>query len=79
MPDTWLIAFFGATTNATITAPASMTKRAEVVSGGKLKMTSAMADEVWLSAGTTGARQATASKAAANVGHMIVLRPAPMP
>lgn len=77
VPDTRLVALYGTATNATITPPSSMAKRSEVVSGGRLKMTSALADEVWSSAGTTGARQATASKAAANIGHLIVLRPAP--
>ena len=74
--NTMLVAFYGTATNATVTPAAGMTKRSEAVSSGQLKMTSALADQFQASAGVTGARQATASKAASNIGHLIGLRAA---
>ena len=77
VPNTMLVAFYGIATNAAITQATGMVERAEVVSSGRLKMTSAMADQLLLPAGSSGARQATSSKAASNIGHLIALRPAP--
>ena len=76
-PGSMIIGLYGTATGATITPPATATKRTEIVGSGKLKVTSAVADVSQLSAGSTGALQATASKSAINVGHTISLTPAP--
>ena len=46
VPNTMLVAFYGVATNAAITQATGMVERAEVVSSGRLKMTSAMADQL---------------------------------
>ena len=51
-----------------------MTERGEIVSATRLR--TEISDVVLASAGTTGAKTATAAAAAANIGQLIVLRPA---
>ena len=54
-----LVAFYGIATNAAITMPAGIDRAGgESMSSGKLKMTSAVADQLLTSAGSSGARQA---------------------
>jgi hypothetical protein len=74
-PGSMLVAFYGTATGTTITPPATMTERTEIAGTGKAKTTSSVADARQTSAGSTGARQATGSKAAINVGHTIALAP----
>jgi hypothetical protein len=46
-----------------------------VSNAGTYKVSSNVDDQLLTSATTTGARQATASRAAANIGQLIALRP----
>ena len=73
-----LVGFFGTATNASIGPDPAMLERAEVHAVGTLKSNSLeVADDLLDAAGATQNRIATASKAAVNIGQVIVLRPAP--
>ena len=72
-----LVGAFGINANATIAPPAGMTERGEIVSATRIR--TEMADIVLNASGPTGAKIATAAAAAANVGQLIVLRPAGPP
>jgi Big-like domain-containing protein len=69
-----VIGAFGINADSTIAPPAGMTERGEIVSATRIR--TEVSDVVLSSAGSTGAKVATAATAAANVGQLIVLRPA---
>lgn len=76
MAGAYLLGLFGTGADATITAPAGMNALGQAVSNaGTYKVSSNVDDQLLTSATTTGARQATASRAAANIGQLIALRP----
>jgi hypothetical protein len=56
--------------------PNAMFERAEIAAAGKTKIVCEIADAILQAAGPTGARTASASKTGANIGQIIVLRPA---
>jgi hypothetical protein len=60
--------------SSAVTEPAGMTERGEIASSTKIK--TEVADMVQVSAGATGDRVATAAVGTANIGQLIVLRPA---
>jgi hypothetical protein len=60
--------------SSAVTEPAGMTERGEVASSTRIK--TEVADMVQVTAGATGDRIATAAVGAANIGQLIVLRPA---
>jgi hypothetical protein len=68
-----VVGFFGTLSNGSVTPPAGMTERAEVIGSGRVKVTSETADRA-TEAGETGVLTATSSKSAANIGHVVVLR-----
>nr|MBA2645451.1 fibronectin type III domain-containing protein [Pyrinomonadaceae bacterium] len=70
-----VVGLYGIATNPNITPPAGMIEQAERMASGKVKITTEIADGIQFAAGPTGARTATADKAAANVGHLVALRP----
>ena len=72
-----LVGFFGMATNATFTPPNGMAERGDVAASGSIKVASEAADLRLTAAGATGVRTATATKAAASIGQLVVLRPAP--
>jgi hypothetical protein len=69
-----VIGAFGINADSTIAPPAGMTERGEIVSAARLR--TEVADMALLSTGPTGAKVASAATAAANIGQLIVLRPA---
>ena len=69
-----LIGTFGINADSTIAPPAGMTERGEIASATRIR--TEIADMVLASAGATGIKTATAATAAANIGQLIVLRPA---
>ena len=72
-----LIGFFGTATNATFTPPTGMTERGDVAASGATKVASEAADLRFAAAGSSGIRTATATRAAASIGQLVVLRSAP--
>jgi hypothetical protein len=75
--DALAVAALGIATDASITEPAGMIERVEVVeSRGNQRSALASADAVVGSAGASGPWMATATQAAANIGQQVVLRPA---
>jgi len=75
-----LVGTFGAAASATVAPPAGMLEQAEIVGGGGGKRTvTELADQPAPLVGATGSRSATLSKAAANVGQLVALRPAGSP
>jgi hypothetical protein len=76
-PNSVLVGAFGIATDASIAPPETMTERAEVSTTGRTKAVAVeLSDETVAEAGPTGERVATASKAAANIGTVVVLHPA---
>ncbi len=69
-----VVGAFSINNSSAIAPPAGMTERAEIASGSAIK--TEVADYVQTSAGATGAKTATAATATANIGQLIVLRPA---
>jgi hypothetical protein len=69
-----VVGAFGINADSTISPPAGMTERGEIASATRLR--TEISDVVLGSAGATGAKTATAAAAAANIGQLIVLRPA---
>ncbi len=65
---------FSINNNSAVTEPAGMTERGEVASGIKIK--TEVAEMIQPTAGATGDRTATAAVGTANIGQLIVLRPA---
>jgi hypothetical protein len=65
---------FSINNNAAVTEPAGMTERGEVASSTKIK--TEVADMVQPTAGATGDKVATAAVGTANIGQLIVLKPA---
>jgi hypothetical protein len=73
-----LVGFFGTRDGATISEPAGMAERAEArQTAGSTTISLAAADEALTASGETGARTATSSPGAANIGQAVALRPAP--
>jgi titin len=73
--DALLITVSGLATNATITPASGMTEQVEVLlSSGKSKSAIEMADDLKPAPSSTGAKTATASKGAVNIGQTIALR-----
>jgi hypothetical protein len=74
-----LVGFFGTASLTTVTPPASMTERFDqtVPSTNAFKVTSEAVDQVIAASGPTGTRVALAANAAANVGQLVALKPAP--
>ena len=79
LPNTWLVGFYGIVGKITISPPAGMTERVEIVSptGVSSKLTATLDDQSNPASGATGTRVATAASAAHNIGQLIALRPAP--
>ncbi len=73
--NAFVVGLYGIATNPNVTPPISMIEQVERAASGKVKITTGIADGIQFAAGPTGARTATADKAAANVGHLIALRP----
>jgi hypothetical protein len=71
-----VLGLFGIAQQGTVTPPTAMFERAEIAAAGKTKIVCEIADAILQAAGPTGARTASASKAGANIGQIIVLRPA---
>ncbi len=69
-----VVGAFSINNSSAIAPPAGMTERAEIASGSAIK--TEVADYVQTSPGATGAKTATAATATANIGQLIVLRPA---
>ena len=69
-----VIGAFGINADSTITEPAGMTERGEIVSATRIR--TEISDVVLASAGATGTKTATAATAAATIGQLIVLKPA---
>lgn len=74
--DSLVVGFFGTGNDATFTPPSGMTERFDVLATGTSKIGAAGSDASQAAAGATGTKVATASKAAANVGQLVALRPA---
>jgi hypothetical protein len=72
-----LVGFFGTATNATFTPPNGMAERGDVAASGAVKVASEAADLRLTATGSTGTRTATATRAAASIGQLVLLRPAP--
>ena len=73
--DTLLVGAFGTATNPTVTPAAGMIEQSEILTTGKNKLAIEVADQIRAAAGSTGARVATADKAAVNIGQLVALRP----
>ena len=76
--DTAVVGFFGTATNTTVSPPSGMREQAEIAAG-RDKVTSEAADLLQPGAGSTGARIATSTAAAVNIGQLVALRPADAP
>jgi len=77
-PGALVVGFFGIATNATFTPPPGMREAIEVSqNGGKNKAAIEAADLIAPLAGATGARSATSSSSALNVGQLVVVNPGP--
>jgi hypothetical protein len=74
LSGTMVVGVFAIANNSAIAPPAGMTERGEVASSTKVK--TEVADVLQPAAGATGAKTAVAGKAGANIGQLIVLRPA---
>jgi hypothetical protein len=71
-----LVMLAGVASNGSVTPPTGMTERVEASAGRSDKVTGEASDAS-VGAGSTGPRTATASRAGANIGQLIVLRKAP--
>jgi fibronectin type 3 domain-containing protein len=72
-----LVSLVGFATNTSIAPPAGMTERTELSAGaGQARVTGESSDQPQ-AAGASGPRTATAMKAAAAAGQLVVVRPAP--
>ena len=69
-----VVGAFSINNSSAIAPPAGMTERGEVASGAKI--TTEVADMVQPTPGSTGDRIATAATGTANIGQLVVLRPA---
>jgi hypothetical protein len=69
-----IVGGFGINADSTISPPAGMTERGEIVSATRLR--TELSDYVVSPAGATGSKVATAATAAANIGQLIVVRAA---
>jgi len=71
-----IVGFYGAAVNSTITPPAGMTERFDVVSNaGTYPVICEGADAIQATAGATGDRIATDPLNAWNIGQLVALRP----
>jgi hypothetical protein len=70
-----VIGSFGIAAVGGIAPPTAMYERAEAVSVGKVKVSTEISDQVIFGFGQTGTRTALASKAAPNIGQLVVLLP----
>jgi len=77
--DRMLVGFFGTAALTTVSPPGGMTERFDqtVPSTNTYKVTVEGSDAAVAAAGATGGRTALAANAAANIGQLIALRPAP--
>ena len=73
--DTLLVGFYGMASNPSIQPPAGMIEQIERIGTGQVKITTEIADAIHPSAGATGERTAMTDKTAANIGHLVALRP----
>jgi hypothetical protein len=74
--DYLVVGFFGMAGNPSVTPPAEMLERAEIVqNGGQTKIMLEASDELRPPSGPTGARTATGSQSRANIGQLVVIRP----
>jgi hypothetical protein len=72
-----LVSFVGFATNTSISPPAGMTERSELIAGAGQARVTGESSDVTRAAGASGPRTATAAKAAAGAGQLVVVRPAP--
>ena len=74
-----IVGFFGTPVLTSVTPPGGMTERFDqtVPSTNTYKVTSEAASQSVAGAGATGTRVATAVNAAANIGQLVALNPAP--
>ncbi len=70
-----VVGFFGTSNDATFTPPSGMTERSDILDHTTSDLAVETADVVKTSAGATGTKVATASKAAANIGQLVALKP----
>jgi RHS repeat-associated protein len=73
--NTKLVGFFGTADDATFTAPSGMTERTDILINSSQDGSASSADVTQASAGATGTKVATASKAAVNIGQLVALKP----
>jgi hypothetical protein len=73
-PGSMLVGFYGIATTARISPSETMQQRAAISSDGRTKLSGMAADERFAPVGATGTRDAVASRAGANVGHLVALR-----
>jgi fibronectin type 3 domain-containing protein len=71
-----LLMVSGIATSATIVPATGMIERAEIGSAGKTKLDAEFADQLRATAGATGTRTATASKAGPTIAQLVALRAA---
>jgi len=71
-----LVMLAGVAGNATVAPPTGMSERAEALAGRASKV-AGEASDASTGGGSTGPRTATASRAGANIGELVVLRKAP--
>ncbi len=77
-PMSLAVGVFGIATNAMIAPPSGMIEQAEQSAAtGSARIAAEIADDVLETAGETGPRSATATKAARSIGQMLILVPAP--
>jgi len=69
-----IVGAFGINADATIAPPPGMIERGEIVSASRIR--TEISDVALAIAGATGSKTATAALAAANIGQLVVLRPA---
>ncbi len=71
-----IIGLYSVAQATTIAPPNAMFERGEAVASGKAKLTGEVSDATLQAAGSTGARTAVATKTGANIGQLLLLRPA---
>jgi RHS repeat-associated protein len=70
-----VVGFFGTANDATFTPATGTTERSDTLAHGTADISAESADVIKATAGATGTKVATASKAAINVGQLVALKP----
>jgi len=74
-----LVMVAGTATTASVAPATGLREQLEVAGTGKAKVVAELADALLGNAGSTGSRTAVATRAGANVGHLIAIRPSGSP